>query len=133
MSSPQVLEEKYQNLKDQLLEDTGSVFGHCHLYARVFVEYFPELRYAHGEIFDHIWGKRAHGWCVNIRTGEIIDPTREQFPAPCDFNEYRELSPQELPLGKCLNCGELIYSEDKPLSDRFCSSQCTTSFLATLL
>ena len=130
MGEAQSLKPEYQTLKDELMIKHKSVFGECHTFAKAFESRFPELRYVYGEIVDWIWGRRYHAWCVDRVTGEIVDPTREQFPDPCGFGMYHELTPDEIPLGACMECGETILQEI--VNEHFCSGQRSGAYVASL-
>lgn len=76
--------------------------GKCREWSAAMATAFPELRLARG--WFHELGERAQGhwWCV-APGGAIVDPTRDQFRGPGEYEEVTD--PDLLPTGHCLNCG----------------------------
>jgi hypothetical protein len=91
-------------------------------------EAFPELTLVYGNYYCPIWGKRWHQWLVTA-DGEIVDPTAHQFPSN-GTGEYVARLPEELPVGKCANCGEEYY---EPYDGTVCSARCGDAFSESLM
>jgi hypothetical protein len=77
----------------------------CTTASREMTEAFPELIRVRG------WfGWVEHWWCKTA-SGEIVDPTRHQWPDIAGRSTYREfvdgIDPE--PVGKCMNCGEYCW------------------------
>jgi hypothetical protein len=94
-------------------------------------------------IFEAVFGDRLqraagwlgnveHHWMVDKRTGEIVDPTREQFSS-VDLR-YKVFNPEtdKIYVGKCMNCGDEIHDlkENGPRS--ICSDECETDYKSYL-
>lgn len=98
--------------------------GQCVTVTKQMAEAFPELRRVRGHYLCAFEGRRTHWWLVTP-SGEIIDPTVEQFAdRGGDYEEYT--GPE--PTGQCLNCGELCFG-----SEAFCDAECameTAKFMA---
>ena len=60
-------------------------------------------------------------------SGEIIDPTIQQFPSP--HGSYVELSENEMPAGRCAQCGELYYER---YNGTVCGESCDNAFRKSL-
>jgi hypothetical protein len=91
---------------------------------------FPELSRVRGHYHCPVDGQaHPHWWCVTAE-GTIIDPTADQFAShgQGDYEPYDESKGE--PLGKCLDCGGLVYRGDP---SPFCSDACaaaTRAFMA---
>ncbi len=120
------MEAKYQDWIRQNVVSDG--YGACHEYAEKMVAQFPELAYRKGWYYCLLWGQRMHGWCVTM-DGEIVDPTVRQFPSK-GRGRYEEIEDEELPTGKCMECGELLFGGGGALG--FCNSLCHDAFGAGL-
>ena len=107
--------------------DQKSCFGSCHAAAKQMHMAFPELSIITGTIVDGAWGTRFHAWLTDGR-GNVVDPTIQQYPAP-DPNTYQEVLPKDRPLGRCRDCGGLIYPGDESSAD-FCSFSCRANTMS---
>lgn len=96
--------------------------GLCKLAVDQMSEEFPELRKVRGHVHCS-WGKRAHWWLEDPE-GNIVDPTASQFPLISRYEHWD--SSKELKLGKCLNCGEIIWGKVNEGPQQFCSPECRT-------
>jgi hypothetical protein len=101
----------------------GDVTGQCQQWVTRMQDAFPELRIVRGHVRPYgvkIVGK-PHGyphWWLITPDGQIIDPTREQFPwVRLTYEPWDES--QNEPTGKCLHCGEYCYN-----SEACCSQSC---------
>jgi len=100
---------------------------------------WPELRRVRGfvsyETSDPmIYGFNIQHWWCETRTGQVIDPTRSQFPCELHQLRYDEFSTAKHgpePIGKCMDCGGYVYDNDH---HGFCSDKCrraTEAYLST--
>ena len=71
------------------------------------------------------WKQNQHQWCVDT-DGNIIDPTSSQWLGIIEYKEIKEGDPK--PVGKCMNCGEIVFSDSKYGRD-ICSESCYNSFI----
>ncbi len=84
------------------------VRGHCRMATGAMIEAFHELRQVRGYYLCPHWGEQQHWWCVAL-DGSVVDPTAHQFPSKGQ-GLYRELAGDELPVGKCMDCGSDTFS-----------------------
>jgi hypothetical protein len=77
----------------------------CDIATAQMVEAFPELRRVRGHAMVGI-DFRPHWWCV-APCGGVVDPTANQWETPVVF--YEPLESEEEPIGKCINCGGLLF------------------------
>jgi len=107
--------------------DTGGL-GLCAEMTQDLVDLFPvELKRVRGHIRmlvvapdeRDLW---PHWWCLTD-AGEIVDPTRAQFGPGAIV--YEQADENNLPTGKCPNCGELCYEHSY-----FCTDACGTAYVA---
>jgi hypothetical protein len=85
----------------------GIVLGACRKAVKEMIQAFPELH----EVLGHVqcsWGRRGHAWCID-EGGEIVDPTRAQFPGPITYEPWQP--GQAVRVGRCMNCGMDIWRE----------------------
>ena len=89
-------------------------------------EKFPELTRVRGHYHCPVWGEREHWWLIDP-DGEIVDPTKHQFPTHGDgeYVPWNEGDPE--PTGMCPNCGGYAYD-----GNTFCSDECRQAFMADL-
>jgi hypothetical protein len=100
--------------------------GKCKEYSKAMQKDFPELKLVRGHYYCPIWGERGHWW-LKTGEGDIIDPTKSQFPSS-GVGEYIEWDEgREEPTGLCPNCGGYVYG-----GRSCCSDQCHTEFVASL-
>ena len=114
---------------------SADAYGQCYDATYFMVKDFPELKRIHGYYHSPIWGTRQHWW-LQTDDGEIIDPTQHQFPGVNLLDVpnkeiYRDVTEDEMPIGKCMNCGELIFKGG--YSSNICSELCADQFHYSLL
>lgn len=115
--------DKYQQWIDENVSGDGR--GQCKEVTESMQKVFPELRRVRGHYYCMVWGEREHWWLVKP-TGEIVDPTVQQFPSK-GVGVYVEWDEeQEEPIGRCMHCGEYCY-ESKGGDSNFCSAECASS------
>ena len=109
---------KYDDWIKQNVKSYEDAYGECKSVTKMMVKEFPELKRVRGYYFCLCWGQRMHWWCVET-DGNIIDPTKEQFPTKgtCRYEPLKEGDP--ISIGKCVNCGEYCYK-----NRYFCSDKC---------
>lgn len=116
-----------------------SLLGLCSSATTEMVAAFPELQRVPGRVLTAAWGEREHWWCV-APDGTVVDPTASQFPG--GVAEYIPWRPgSEVRVGKCINCGEVIYARPQELgkppqglySTSFCDARCYEAAAAELL
>lgn len=105
----------------------SEAYGKCKETAHAMATMFEELRVARGHYHDPVWGERAHWWC-ETKDGVIVDPTYVQFPSK-GRGGYVEFigTDDQLPTGKCPNCGGECFN-----GDSICSDFCARDYLAYL-
>jgi hypothetical protein len=108
----------------------SEIIGTCRETCIEMSKFFPELIQKCGFYKDPIWGDRQHFW-LQTPSGEIIDPTELQFPG-YGVGSYHPLDEKDRPIGKCLNCGKLVYSKDSNESN-ICSKKCGIEFRTSLM
>lgn len=112
-------------------EHNGFVRGLCAEATRAMVAAFPgELRAAAGFVHWFVDGdlrRDQHHWCVDVESGEIVDPTALQFTFVERYEELDLDDPatrSKVPTGRCMNCGGDAYERE-----RFCSERCEDEVL----
>lgn len=104
--------------------------GQCAEATTAMVAAFPELRRVRGHVFLMGTAKTpTHWWCV-APDGEVVDPTRHQFPNLVGYDEWTEGS--EEPVGRCCECGGYIYASSG-YSDTVCSDDCRKAYESYLM
>lgn len=104
------------------------VRGKCDEATKAMVEAFPELRRAGGFVYCD-WGRDQHWWCV-APSGEIVDPTAEQFSSIFEYEELDLNDPEavkRIPTGVCADCGGPVYE-----GKYFCGTACESATIAYL-
>ena len=101
--------------------DSIMVRGRCQSFVKEFIARFPELTAVPGHCGTEGWWNE-HWWCVD-RDGNVVDPTNDQFGSNL---EYEPLSTGRIPykIGRCMQCGVDIMSDDTPESAGCCSASC---------
>lgn len=107
--------------------------GKCDKFAKAMLEAFPELTLQVGFYYCSAWGQQQHFWCLApeefaFAGSLVVDPTRDQFPSK-GTGLYVHLEEEERPIGKCANCGELIYP---PSRSKSCHNHCEVEFMEYL-
>lgn len=102
--------------------------GKCKEMAEAAIQADPSLTLVRGHYYDPAWGEQAHWWAKRP-TGEIVDPTKDQFPskgtgAYVEFNGYVN----------CSNCGKEMLEEDGDYESNyvFCGDRCHGQFVGVL-
>ena len=106
--------------QDWIDANVRECYGKCAEVTRAMQAAFPELIRVRGH-----YGEHAHWWLTTAR-GEIIDPTRSQFPFLGEYEPWLEGSTE--PTGICPNCGDYAYN-----NYTCCSDTCSTAFTASRL
>lgn len=101
---------------------TPQLLGRCIEAAAEMREAFPELREIRGHVWCQ-WGKRGHVW-LQAPDGAVVDPTREQFPGPIDYEPWKP--GDEVRTGKCMWCGDDIWRAVDTLDEDH-SGECACS------
>lgn len=83
-------------------------YGTCNQVTQQMVIEFPDLTRVRGHYLCPLWGQREHWWLVDPE-GEIVDPTKKQFPSKGtgQYIPLKEGTPE--PTGKCPNCSAYVY------------------------
>lgn len=98
-----------------------SLRGMCVEATSEMVAAFPELTRVRG--FVRPGGQ--HWWCVDPN-GNIVDPTVLQFPRPPrEYEPFDESKADQLPTGKCPNCGDHLFYKAQ-----VCDEECARSLFA---
>jgi len=109
------------------IEHVGHPEGRCEEVTLQMQVVFPELKRVRGHYYCPAWGEREHWWLVDPE-GDIVDPTKAQFPSyGCGtYIAWVEGDPE--PTGMCLNCGEYVYD-----GSRHCNEACRRTFMLSLM
>ena len=85
--------------------------GMCQSRSKEMQKVFPELILCRGYYTSPIDGMPAHWW-LKTPDGTVVDPTVGQFKMGKQgcYEEYNEDDHGPLPIGKCMNCGDLVYA-----------------------
>jgi len=115
-------------LNGDSLSDASLVRGQCYEFCKKFVERFPNLVMIPG-----FYNGNEHWWCQDPETGEIVDPTVEQFldDGQGEYSPHCE-GKYRARVGKCVNCGVVLLEGDTMVSAEMCSDSCANSFVAYL-
>lgn len=114
-----------KEVKSEDLSDYVKYRGKCKEMSEALVKENPELRLVRGYYFDALWGKQGHWWCED-KDGNIIDPTKDQFPSK-GHGHYQEFDGWF----ECAQCGAPVH-EDKATFEGnyvFCSTRCFGRFV----
>lgn len=128
----QVLEAYGKWIVAYVERQDGVLLGKCGAACNEMLKIYPELKIVRGYIYDAYWGKRGHFWLVT-EDDTIIDPTRDQFPAPSI--EYEAWNPSvSVRVGKCMECGVEIFKcveslDERPKVETVCSEECQKKLL----
>ncbi len=111
------------------LSHTQECLGKCHEVSVRMQADFPELRLVRGHVETGTWGTRAHWW-LETEDGQIVDPTKTQFPMIFSYEEFIE-GVTEYRIGKCMNCGDEIWgvSIESVYGTCICSEECAKDFM----
>lgn len=95
--------------------------GRCHEMALAAAKADPSLTVVRGHYWCPLWNaEEPHWWCVDD-TGDIVDPTREQFPS-AGMGTYTPWDGY----CSCEECGKDIVEDDAVQCGRYavCSTAC---------
>lgn len=96
--------------------------GKCREMAESMARRFPEL----GVYGVYDMDGSGHAWCLTP-DGKVVDPTGHQFGG--GTYDYSGAEPaSNLPIGRCMNCGELCYGTEERQDREFCSPECRTDY-----
>lgn len=100
--------------------------GKCKELCEELIQTQSNLSIVRGFYYDAFWGKQPHWWCQD-EFGNIIDPSKKQFP---DLNgEYEEFDGW----ANCSNCSKEIHEEDQGIIFQsnyvFCDGTCYMKFV----
>jgi hypothetical protein len=124
-----------QNRCDRWIEDyraTHDTFATCVDATKEMLIAFPELLRVRGDVFlSNGWLR--HHWWLKEKSGEIHDPTANQFEGDyygnariLEYLEHDETLPE--PTGKCPNCGDgYCYN-----GDSVCCEECGIQYTSYL-
>ena len=99
--------------------------GKCKDFSAYLCMQNQKLTLVRGYYYDYQWGEQPHWWCEDIE-GNIIDPTKNQFPSKGD-GQYIKFNGEV----NCSNCDKIIL-EDEAIYDSnycFCSTKCLLMFI----
>jgi len=99
--------------------------GKCREMSEALAKERPELQLVRGWYYDPLWGKQGHWWCKTPE-GEIVDPTKLQFPS-AGRGVYEEFDG----FFECDNCGKRTAEADivRGGTHPFCSDDCYRIFV----
>ena len=109
------------------VSDYQAAYGKCADITQRMVEAFPELTRVRGHYYCPCWGEREHWWLTDLE-GDIVDPTKSQFPSHGHGAYVPRDESQPEPTGKCPNCGDYCYN-----GDYCCSESCGSAFVASCM
>jgi hypothetical protein len=103
---------------------TGDGYGKCKEVTEKMASAFPELTRVRGHYYCPWWGERAHWW-LTTPDGDIVDPTKTQFPSRGmgHYEPWDETA--QAPTGKCPNCSGYCYNHQT-----CCSDECHNAYAA---
>jgi len=96
--------------------------GRCKELCEALIKENPDLEIVRGYYHEPIWNtKEQHFWCKD-KSGNIIDPTRKQFPSGGMPEYYEEFNG----VIECSECGKRIKEEDADMAGNYpvCSQLC---------
>lgn len=130
---------QYKEWIHQFLYRINDPTGKCRGAVEDMKAHFPELKIEKGYVVhpfiqpDTLIKNDFHGvphWWLIDEEGSIVDPTESQFPKPLEYSPYSEELHGLLPVGKCMECGDLFYPPKEP--GNFCDEECSDRFMETL-
>lgn len=100
--------------------------GKCKELSEELIKQNPELTLVRGYYFCPIWNVKEQHWWTKDKDGNIIDPTKDQFPSKGQ-GFYEEFDGTV----KCSECGKIGKEEDFHYESRyaFCSDACHMRFV----
>ena len=99
--------------------------GKCREMSEELVSKDPSLTLVRGHYHCPFWNKQPHWW-VKDKNGQIIDPTKNQFPSKGN-GEYVEFNG----IISCSECGTEMKEEEADIEGNyaFCSDYCHMRFV----
>lgn len=99
--------------------------GKCKEMSKVLVAADPTLTLVRGHYLCPAWGEQPHWWAKKP-TGEIVDPTKDQFPSR-GAGHYIEFDGNV----ECSNCGKQMKEDEGSYESNyvFCSNECHGQFV----
>jgi hypothetical protein len=117
--------EKYTQWVKEYKEKNPNTARMCKSATDAMIQTFPELTQIRGHVISTSRLDPApHWWCINI-TGNIFDPTENQFGTIVAYYPHDESLPE--PTGKCPNCGKYCYN-----GNTLCCKTCEEEYVAYL-
>jgi hypothetical protein len=118
------MSEKYQEWINNYYPTSASSYGNCKEAVVLMIKSFPELIPTNGFVHVYSWNKDRQHWWLKTKEGEIIDPTKNQFPGPIDYSEVDDSHPvRNYESCRCHNCDNRYYLTPG-LSNVVCSDAC---------
>lgn len=110
----------------ETITDYKKYRGKCKELCTLLVSQNPDLVIMRGYYHDALWGKQPHWWCKD-KLGNIIDPSKKQFP---DQNgDYEEFDGWM----NCSNCSKQLHENDEGIIFQsnyvFCDGTCFMNFV----
>lgn len=130
------MESRYRKWIDDNYPADMFVRGLCREACEKMHAEFPELRIACGVVFVPLFpakdSEQEHWWLVD-GNGDVVDPTRQQFPGFIQYNEAGADDPRrKYHRATCANCGERYLITPEWSDGTVCSQQCYTQYAAYL-
>ena len=99
--------------------------GKCKEMSEALIAQDPSLTLVRGFYYDAQWGEQQHWWTKDSN-GNIIDPTKDQFPSK-GLGHYEEFDG----MVECAECGKTMKEEEASFESRyaFCSGACHMRFV----
>lgn len=99
--------------------------GKCKEMSEALVAADPTLTLVRGHYLCPFWGEQPHWWAKK-QAGEIVDPTKDQFPSRGNGN-YVEFDGNV----ECSNCGKKMKEDEASYESNyaFCSYECHGQFV----
>ena len=89
--------------------------GRCKEFCEELIENDPTLTLVRGHYWCPIWNTmEPHWWCINSN-GDIIDPTKLQFPS-VGYGEYIPFDGYVT----CAECGKEVPEEEADIQGNYC-------------
>ena len=122
------MENRIKPYLDWINNYDGCIHRKCVEVSREMAQVFPELKIRTGlvKVFEST-RLFEHAWCMTD-DGCIVDPTAKQWGMIEQYYDYTD----NPPIGKCVVCGNYIFSENDPPSRQICSESCEKEFLGEM-
>ena len=109
-------------------EDYDKYRGKCKEFSEALIEKDSSLRLVRGFYFCPIIKKEEMHWWCEAPNGEIIDPTRKQFPSTGE-GTYREFDGWL----RCSNCDSRVHIDSKNIITNgrhaYCGDECYKDYV----